>query len=208
MEDLGAYLKKLREEKNISYDQIYEDLRLREEQVRLMEENRFAEIGYIGFARAMVYNYARYLEADLDEVMQKFNLLMPNNIKKIEPENKENGKKILLSPNLFWIIGIILIVIVLGTILWHAYTSGWLQMPDLFKSNSSDTTSVEKLTQQEEPIPQKDPIRERQKALMDSITKTQTIQKDTVQKNQPSHIDTMDIIGEIMGPSVMDISDR
>jgi len=43
---------------------------------------------------------------------------------------------------------------------------------------------------------------------MDSITKTQTIQKDTVQKNQPSHIDTMDIIGEIMGPSVMDISDR
>jgi len=208
MEDLGAYLKELREEKNISFDQIYEDLHLREEQIQLMEENRFSELGYLGFARAMVYNYARYLEADLDEVMQKFNLLMPNNIKKIEPENKENGKKILLSPNLFWIIGIILIVIVLGTILWHAYTSGWLQMPDLFKSNSSDTTSVEKLTQQEEPIPQKDPIRERQKALMDSITKTQTIQKDTVQKNQPSHIDTMDIIGEIMGPSVMDISDR
>ncbi|HOD60032.1 MAG TPA: helix-turn-helix transcriptional regulator [Candidatus Syntrophosphaera sp.] len=208
MEDLGAYLKELREEKNISFDQIYEDLHLREEQIQLMEENRFSELGYLGFARAMVYNYARYLEADLDEVMQKFNLLMPNNIKKIEPENKENGKKILLSPNLFWIIGIILIVIVLGTILWHAYTSGWLQMPDLFKSNSSDTTSVEKLTQQEEPIPQKDPIRERQKALMDSITKTQTIQKDTVQKNQPSHIDTMDIIGEIMGPSAMDISDR
>jgi len=208
MEDLGAYLKELREEKNISFDQIYEDLHLREEQIQLMEENRFSELGYLGFARAMVYNYARYLEADLDEVMQKFNLLMPNNIKKIEPENKENGKKILLSPNLFWIIGIILIVIVLGTILWHAYTSGWLQMPDLFKSNSSDTTSVEKLTQQEEPIPQKDPIRERQKALMDSITKDQTIQKDTVQKNQPSHIDTMDIIGEIMGPSAMDISDR
>ena len=208
MEDLGAYLKELREEKNISFDQIYEDLHLREEQIQLMEENRFSELGYLGFARAMVFNYARYLEADLDEVMQKFNLLMPNNIKKIEPENKENGKKILLSPNLFWIIGIILIVIVLGTILWHAYTSGWLQMPDLFKSNSSDTSSVEKLTQQEEPIPQKDPIRERQKALMDSITKTQTIQKDTVQKNQPSHIDTMDIIGEIMGPSVMDISDR
>jgi cytoskeletal protein RodZ len=208
MEDLGAYLKELREEKNISFDQIYEDLHLREEQIQLMEKNRFSELGYLGFARAMVYNYARYLEADLDEVMQKFNLLMPNNIKKIEPENKENGKKILLSPNLFWIIGIILIVIVLGTILWHAYTSGWLQMPDLFKSNSSDTTSVEKLTQQEEPIPQKDPIRERQKALMDSITKTQTIQKDTVQKNQPSHIDTMDIIGEIMGPSAMDISDR
>ena len=207
MEDLGAYLKELREEKNISFDQIYEDLHLREEQIQLMEENRFSELGYLGFARAMVYNYARYLEADLDEVMQKFNLLMPNNIKKIEPENKENGKKILLSPNLFWIIGIILIVIVLGTILWHAYTSGWLQMPDLFKSNSSDTTSVEKLTQQEEPIPQKDPIRERQKALMDSITKTQTIQKDTVQKNQPSHIDTMDIIGEITGPSAMDISD-
>jgi len=93
MEDLGAYLKKLREEKNISYDQIYEDLRLREEQVRLMEENRFAEIGYIGFARAMVFNYARYLEADLDEVMQKFNLLMPENIKKVEPETQEAGKK-------------------------------------------------------------------------------------------------------------------
>lgn len=208
MEDLGAYLKELREEKNINYNQIYEDLHLREEQVHLIEENRFSELGYLGFARAMVYNYARYLEADLDEVMQKFNLIMPNNIKKIEPENQEGGKKILLSPNLFWIIGIILIVMVLGTILWHAYSSGWLQMPDLFKSNSSDTTSVEKLTQQEEPIPKKDPIRERQKALMDSITKAQPIQKVTVQKNQPSHLDTMDIIEEIIGPSAMDISDR
>ncbi|MDD3632629.1 MAG: helix-turn-helix domain-containing protein [Candidatus Cloacimonadaceae bacterium] len=208
MEDLGAYLKELREEKNINYDQIYEDLHLREEQVRLMEENRFSELGYLGFARAMVYNYARYLEADIDEVMQKFNLLMPDNIKKIEPESQEGGKKILISPNLFWIIGIILIVIVLGTILWHAYSSGWLQMPDLFKSNSSDTSSVEKLTQQEEPIPQKDPIRERQKALMDSITKAQPIQKVPVPNDETTFIDTMDIVGEILGPSVMDISDR
>lgn len=209
MEDLGAYLKKLREEKNISYDQIYEDLRLREEQVRLMEENRFAEIGYIGFARAMVFNYARYLEADLDEVMQKFNLLMPENIKKVEPETQEAGKKILLSPNLFWIIGIILIVVILGAILWHAHNAGWLQMPDIFKTSSADTTAVEKLTQPEEKdIPQKDPIRERQKALMDSITKAQTTQKVTVQKNQPSNIDTMDIVGEIIGPSIMDISDQ
>ena len=43
---------------------------------------------------------------------------------------------------------------------------------------------------------------------MDSITKAQTTQKVTVQKNQPSNIDTMDIVGEIIGPSIMDISDQ
>ena len=72
MEDLGAYLKELREEKNISFDQIYEDLHLREEQIQLMEENRFSELGHLGFARAMVYNYARYMEADLDVLLEGF----------------------------------------------------------------------------------------------------------------------------------------
>ena len=48
MENLGVYLQKLREEKGISYQKVFEDLRLREEQVRLIEENRFFELGHFG----------------------------------------------------------------------------------------------------------------------------------------------------------------
>jgi hypothetical protein len=43
---------------------------------------------------------------------------------------------------------------------------------------------------------------------MDSITKAQPIQKVPVPNDETTFIDTMDIVGEILGPSVMDISDR
>ena len=59
MENLGSHLQKLREEKGISYDKVFEDLRLREDQLRLIEENRYFELGHFGFAKAMVHKYSR-----------------------------------------------------------------------------------------------------------------------------------------------------
>ncbi len=79
MENLGVYLQKLREEKGISYQKVFEDLRLREEQVHLIEENRFFELGHFGFTKALVHRYARYLEADLDEVMAELRVMVPEN---------------------------------------------------------------------------------------------------------------------------------
>ena len=81
MEDLGKYLKEYREEKGIEHITVYSDIRLREEQVKMMEENRFFELGPYGVVKATVFNYARYLGADLDAVMNELKILVPETTK-------------------------------------------------------------------------------------------------------------------------------
>ncbi len=209
MENLGIHLQKLREDKEISYQKIFEDLRLREEQVRMIEENRFFELGPFGFAKVMVYNYARYLEADLDEVMAEFRVMVPENtVKNAKREPEPKTKKIMLSPNLLWFLGIVLFVAILGAILWHAYSNGWLKKPDFLKPEAADTTvtTQPKLPPEaEKKVAKADPMRELQKKITQAAateTETQTPGKKAVSQAAQ---DSTDHIGELMGPSQVNI---
>ena len=79
MENLGKYFLELRLQRGYSYQDIWKELRFPENQIKAIEENRFTELGPYGIAKAVVYNYARFLEADLDAVMNAFSYLMPDN---------------------------------------------------------------------------------------------------------------------------------
>jgi cytoskeletal protein RodZ len=207
MEDLGAYLRKLREEKGISPDKVFDDLRLRPEQVRLIEENRFFELGPFGFAKAMVYKYAGYLEANLDEVMAEFRIMMPDHARTDgKVEKPAPKKKIMLSPNFLWLIGIILFVAILGAILWHAYRQGWLKTPDILKRSAADTTVVEMPVLPEEEVqPKVDPMRERQKAV--AVAGTQQADKKAAPQTATGDAvrDSTDHLGSLMGPSQVNV---
>ena len=93
MENLGKYLKDLRESRAIDYNQVYEDIRITQAQIEAMEENRLFDLGHYGFVKALIYNYARYLEADLDAVMREFMVMMPANTKKEFRPNKVVKRK-------------------------------------------------------------------------------------------------------------------
>lgn len=203
MEDLGAHLRKLREEKGLSYDKVFEDLRLREDQVRLMEENRFFELGPVGMARAMVHKYASYLEADLEEVITELKVMLPDHIQReFKPKKAVKEKKILLSPNFLWLIGIILFVALLGTVLWHAYTRGWLETPDIFKPSAADTTIVED-RKPEEAKP--DPMRDRQKQISAALGR-QSFESTSVSDLETKAVqDSTDHLGQILGPSQVNV---
>ncbi len=205
MENLGAHLQKLREEKGISYQKVFEDLRLREDQVRLIEENRFFELGHFGFAKAMVYNYARYLEADLDEVMAEFKVMVPATTMKQVQHDKESGSgKIMLSPNLLWLLGIILFVAILGGILWHAYNRGWLKTPDFLKPEAADTTVVAR--PEPEPIkPEPDPMREVQKKITRAAAAGANTRNSPAKASSEAIQDSTDHIGELLGPSQVNV---
>ncbi|MCB5246572.1 MAG: helix-turn-helix domain-containing protein [Candidatus Cloacimonetes bacterium] len=207
MENLGAHLQNLREEKGIGFQRVFEDLRLREEQVRLIEENRFFELGHFGYARAMVYKYAQYLEADLDEVMAEFRVMVPENTKKPIPrESEDNSRKIMLSPNLLWLLGIILFVAVLGAILWYAHGRGWLKTPEFLKPEAADTTvaAAPKAPEQERKA-QPDPMREIQKRITQSAAAPAEEQVRPEEAERQALQDSTDHIGELMGPSQMNL---
>lgn len=208
MENLGSHLQKLREEKGIDYQKVFEDLRLREDQLRLIEENRYFELGHFGFAKAMVHKYAGYLGADLDEVMAEFRVMVPENTKKqLVRSSGDKSGKIMLSPNLLWLLGIILFVVVLGAILWHANNQGWLKTPEFLRPAAADTTvaSEPKLPAEEAKEPTVDPMREVQK----EVTKAAAVQAaDPAQPSQAARQavqDSTDHIGELMGPSQVNV---
>ncbi len=203
MENLGEYLKKLREEKGISCEQVFEDLRLREDKIRLMEENRFHEIGPYGMVKALVNKYAGYLEGDPAAVLEELNVMLPERAKgEFKPKKPVHEKKILLSTNFLWLIGIVVIVAVLAAILWHAYTRGWLEMPDFFKASSADTTVV---SQRGAESTEPDPMRLRQKQISESLAREEAGRQAGGDDAQDAIRDTTDYLGRILGPSQVNV---
>jgi cytoskeletal protein RodZ len=203
MENLGEYLKKLREEKGISHQQVFEDLRLREEQLRLIEENRFSEVGPFGMVKALINKYASYLEADREAVLNELSVMMPEHAKReFKPKRPVKEKKILLSTNFLWLIGIIIIVVILGVILWSAYTRGWLEMPDFFKASSADTTVVER---REISPAEPDSMRIRQRQISETLARQSYTEEPGEEEELEAIRDSTDYLGRILGPSQVNV---
>jgi len=203
LENLGKYFLELRLQRGYNYQDIWKELRFPENQIKAIEENRFAELGPYGIAKAVVYNYARFLEADLDAVMNAFSYLMPENAKpEFKPATPVKEKKIMLSTNFMWLIGILLIIIILGSILWYAYNQNWLKMPDFFASNKTDSTAVMIKEEKEETKP--DTLRQRLRAISESIPQTNNV---PIPKSETKTVppDTTDYIGNILGDSPVNV---
>lgn len=203
MENLGKYFLDLRNKRDISYKRIWEDLRIREELIKNLEANRIFELGSYGIAKALVFNYARYLEADVDAVMREFKIMMPEHTKdEFHPRKTLKEKKIMLSTNFLWMVGIVIIVLILGSILVHAYQNGWLSAPDFFAKAKAESTITAKPELKEEAKP--DTIRQRMRILNETITHSnQKATTDTSTSSAPP--DTTDYIGNILGNSPVNV---
>ncbi len=207
MEDLGKYLREQRELSGISYEQIWEDIRIKEEQIKSIEENKLFELGDFGFVKVLIFNYARYLNADTDTVMNEFHILMPDTIKqRFHPVKPVKEKKIMLSTNFLWTVGILIFVLILGSILLTAYRNGHLSSPNIF---GKDNQGVKSSKSNEERTPAKpDSLREHMRKLTEAIPKDPETEasksKASTSKRKVSD-DTTDYIGEQIGLSPISV---
>ena len=200
MEDLGKHLLELRLERGISYSKIWDDIKISEAQIKAIEENRLRQIGHYGLVKALVYNYARYLEADLSLVMAEFKIMLPENTKKeFVPRRNITEKKILLSTNFLWTVGIVIFVMILGSILLHAYLQGWLHTPEFRKNKPETTVKLQERETDEKP----DSLRLRMRALSESIPQSNIMQDKSLGRSSPA--DTTDFIGQILGDSPVNV---
>lgn len=201
MDNLGKYLKELREAKGLTLQDVFNDTRIREEIVEKVEQNKLSDLGNYGFVKALVYSYARFLEADLDQVMAEFNVIMPSSIKKeFNPRQNIKSNKIMLSTNFFWSLAIIVIILVLGSILLNAYRNGWLKYPELFRKDKPATEKVIKEKPEEEP----EEIRQRMLEL--TKKKADVDLASPVKKKGTIDSDNADHLGNILGDSPINIS--
>lgn len=201
MDNLGKYLKELREDKGLSQTDVFNKARIREEVLEKIEQNKLSDLGNYGFVKALVYNYARFLDADLDQVMTEFNVIMPPSIKKdFNPRRNITSNKIMLSTNFFWSLVILVIILVLGSILLNAYRNGWLKNPELF---SKDKPVKEKVVKEK---PEEEPEEIRQRMLELTKKKADAELDSTVKKKGNVDSDNADYLGNILGDSPINIS--
>ena len=153
MDNLGQYLRTLREEKNLSTATVNNDIKLTGEQIEAIESNQLTRLGNQGIAKSIVYTYVRYLGAEEKRSMYLFDLSWPPQKQtKFTPQKPLKEKKVLISTNFIWLISIIILAIVLGSIIWMSYTKGYLKRPfdslkqakDSLKTEVPITTKVEK----------------------------------------------------------------
>lgn len=209
MESLGAYLKALREAAGISLSQVRDDILLKEEQIASLESDRLDDLGGYGIAKSIVYSYARYLEADVTAVMERFYVQFPEH-KKAEfvPQRKLKEKKVLLSTNFLWMVGILIFVLILGSILYSAYKKGYLKAPDLFSRADKDSTSVYSNKGLEEIKP--DTLRQKLLEISATLPNEESSPATDKPKAKKSPVvdDPTDYIGDIFADSPINITDE
>lgn len=207
MESLNLYFKDLRHSRNLSLEQIWEDLRLPAEKITAIESGHWEALGEYGIRKAMLYNYARYLEADIYAVMTEFDQLFPPSSQSgpnviLVPKEK----KILLSTNFIWMVAILLIVIILGSIVFAAYRNGFLESPKLFSKQEADTLrAIQPIKEEAEPAIA-DSTRTRMLALTQMLQPSpeEEKQKDEVHKAEIIS-DNTDYMGKFLGKNPMNV---
>jgi cytoskeletal protein RodZ len=140
MENLGQYLQGIRTSKNLSLEQVHSEIKLSLDQLNKIENNQLASLGALGIAKATVYTYVRFLGADEKLSMNLFDTIWPSHKQThFTPKLPLKEKKVLISTNFIWVIAIILITILLGSIIWISYSRGYLKRPFEKAANSTDT---------------------------------------------------------------------
>lgn len=208
MDSLGKYFSELRAQRGISLETINDDLHFPPQKIKALEAGDLDKLGEFGMMKAMVFNYARYLEADVSAVMAEFKTIHPDPATKSSPSFLPKDKKILLSTNFLWVIAILIIVTILGSIVWVAYSKGVLKAPEIFgkAADSTKTTSV-KPTVAEAP----DSIRTRMLMLTNELKTDKQVAKTKEKAKQESlpadyiPADTTDHIGNILGKSPINV---
>ncbi len=162
IESIGAYLKSLRQQKKLSLEQISETTRIKVRLLEDIENDIFTNLGGLGYAKAMVINYARHLGADETKVLNLINEKFSQKPMHISREKSIQPRKIMLPQNIFGIFLLIVIIAALTSLVIYLYKNDIITWPPFQKIESKidvkqdifvpDTTStLQKLRSQPEP---------------------------------------------------------
>lgn len=122
MEDLGLYLKNLREEKKISLAQVAQALKTKPETILALEANDFQKIPAPTYVKGYLRSYANYLGIDAEQLLAEYNRQYPGGSKQVLvlegqklPRIGLDLKKI-LSSKLFIIVSTTVVIIIAASI--------------------------------------------------------------------------------------------
>jgi len=192
MESIGKYLKNLREEKNLSLEQISEQTKIKVRILQGIERDNFDSLGGDGYAKAMLLNYAKHVDGNSQKILEKYSEThQTKDISYIIESPNVVQNKMLISGNILYIILLVILVVTLTFVTIHFYKNGMLKSP--LKSNKTEQTDKKEIK------PKKIVLKNDIKA---NVTKQiKDLKKNEVKKitiNKDALNDTTDYLNKLM----------
>ena len=122
MENIGKYLKDIRESLDLTIDDIASQTRMKTYIVEQIENNDFIAIGDVGFIKIMIITYCRAIDGNEELVQKRLTQIFD---KPSEPPIKivdaKNEKAVIISPNIIYFILLGILIIFLTVAIVHLY---------------------------------------------------------------------------------------
>jgi len=141
---IGAYLKSLREEQEISLEEVSKITKIKVRFLEDIEHNRFDSLGGVGYSKAMIHSYGKFLKADLKFLVELLNRRFSEGVLPELEETPMMTKKILFSLTTIPIVIIIIFAIVFGIVIIKNYNSKKHQSPLSSQKMIESTTQPQK----------------------------------------------------------------
>jgi cytoskeletal protein RodZ len=127
MNSIGEYLVMLRNEKKITLAEVEKQTKIKQRILQQIENNQFNDLGGVGYTKAIIFSYARFLGADEKKIDFFFTKLF---IEKPKPAKFTiHPKRFLLPANIPGIISLIVVVIFLSFLTYYFYQQDLLNFP-------------------------------------------------------------------------------
>ncbi len=126
-ETVGEYLKRERELRQITLEEISQGTKISVTRLKLIEENRFDDLPAEVFVRGFIRNYAEYVGIDPKEAILRLEEDLEGEEKQISPAQEIPDPKFHIEPRrkagpLYWLLAVILILLVSGGIYYYFFS--------------------------------------------------------------------------------------
>jgi len=176
--NIGQYLSSIRNEKNLTLEEISEITKIKTRILEAIEDNKFDDLGGHGYAKALIVTYSKALGTDEKPVLKMFDESYTGiQLKYSRPLPDQDRKKYHFHMNFIYIVLLVVLIAVLAYFTIQLYKEGKLTSPifKIFSGNKTETTEVLKDSLE---IETDDPVEEpeisllNQDALFDTINYT------------------------------------
>jgi cytoskeletal protein RodZ len=129
IESIGAYLQSVRKHKRLSLEQVSEATRIKVRLLNDIEKDIFTNLGGLGYAKAMIINYAKHLDADQEKIMEIFNEKFDQKPIHISRGKSIQPKKIIIPQNFFAFLLLFIVIVILTSLVIYLYKNEIITWP-------------------------------------------------------------------------------
>ena len=184
IESIGAYLKSIRRKKKLTLEQISEATCIKIRLLNDIENDNFSNLGGLGYAKAMIINYANQLEADEEKILELFNEKFDQKPIHVSRVRSIQPKKIVIPQNFFALILLLVVIVILTSLVFYLYKNDIITWPPFTKLDNT--------------------VKVKQTAIISDSTSTLEKLRQKIVPEEPSSInadalqDTTDYLNELM----------